>query len=289
MVDIPVYESCPYTYRLKVSRYDRAASMLLALLILLGAVVLTLLIIWLTNQIFLSQAAVPVEMVELGTGDSPLAGGMQLEGPPREQVGLDTDLSEPSLEETLAVVADAVGRRAVLLDDPALGEQTTSGRGGGSQGDGRLRGSGRGGSGTARHWELRFAKGNTLETYARQLDFFGIELGVLMPENRVLYAYNLSKAKPDQRTGPADEEKRYYLTWRSGQLQQADRELLDRAGVDSQGRIILKFLPPQIEARLASLEKAYAGSEAHEVRKTRFGIRAEGNGYAFFVLDQSYR
>ena len=59
-------------YRLEVSRYERVASMLLALLILLGILVLVMLITWLTSRIFASTSAVPVTMEEIGDGRSPL-------------------------------------------------------------------------------------------------------------------------------------------------------------------------------------------------------------------------
>jgi len=264
--------------------------MLLALLILLGTAVLLLLAIWLTNQIFLGQIAVPVEFMELGEGDSQLGGGMELEGPTDEEIGEETDFEEPAVQDTLAAIADAVGAQAAMLADPALTDQMKSGKGGGSRGDGRTAGSGSGsGSGVHRHWEVRFIEGNTLNTYARQLDFFGIELGVLMPENKVIYVAGVSAPQATVRSGPADQEKRYYLTWRGGDLQQADRELLARAGVESKGRIILKFLPPPLEARLAAMEKARADSMNEKARRTRFGVRAEGAGYAFYIMDQSYR
>lgn len=169
-------------YRLKVSRYDQVSSMLISLLILVGVVVFLMLVVWLTNQIFLSQAAVPVEMVELGEGEGLLAGGMELEGPIEEEIGVESELDEPAVENTLAAIADAVGTRAALLVDPALTDQLKSGRGGGSRGDGRVPGFGSGsGSGIRRRWQVRFIQGNTLETYAQQLDYFKIELGVLMP------------------------------------------------------------------------------------------------------------
>jgi hypothetical protein len=182
------------------------------------------------------------------------------------------------------VIAEAVALKTAQLDDPAWGGRRGPGKGGGSGG-----GTGSG-SGVSRRWEVRFLKGNTLDTYARQLDFFGIELGVLMPGNRVIYAFNLTKRKPDTRTAAADQEKRYYLTWRSGELQEADRELLGRAGIQNTGRIILKFLTPQIEAHLAGLEKAHAGRHAENVRRTRFEVRDDGaGGYCFVVVDQSYK
>jgi len=289
-VDTPNLPAQSDSYQLGVTRYDRVSSMLLALVILLGVIVGVLFIIWLTGQILLSQTAVPVELAELGEGTGPLGGGMELEAPTMEEIGEETDLLEPQVEDRLAAVADAVGAKTASLVDPTLTEHMRSGRGGGGSGDGRMAGTGSGsGEGQARRWEVRFPEGNTLEAYARQLDFFGIELGVLLPGNQVVYASNLAKAKPDLRTGPADQEKRYYLTWRRGGLQAADRELLARAGVDTEKKIILKFLPPKVEAELARLEKVHAGSDADKVRKTVFLVLPSGDGYAFKVTDQSFR
>ncbi len=236
------------------------------------------------------QRAVPVELLALGSGGGPLGGGLELETSLGDEIGRETDLDEPVLEETVAAVADAVGAKAALLDDPALTEaiRSGSGRGRGGEGRGVDRGAGTG-SGVVRRWEVRFLRGNTLQTYARQLDFFGIELGALMPGNKVVYAYHFSQPQPTTRAGAADQEKRYYLTWRSGELQEADRELLARAGISTADRIVLKFLPPELEARLAHMEKARAGAEARNIGGTRLGIRPEGEGYAFYVLDQWYR
>ncbi len=280
-------------YRLKVSRYDQVSSLLVALLILIGVAVFLMLAVWLTNQISLGQAAVPVELIDLGDGEGPLAGGMELEGPVEEEIGVENEMEDPSVPETLAAIADAVGLSAALLENPALTDQMKAGRGGGSRGDGRVPGFGSGsGSGIARRWEVRFIKGNTLETYARQLDFFKIELGVLASGNKVNYAYNVSNSRPDTRTGPADGEKRYYLTWQGGDLVEADRELLTRAGIESQGRIILKFLTPELEGQLYGMEKARAVSaneKPENVRKTWFRVEAQGAGYVFAVADQSYK
>ncbi len=139
----------------------------------------------------------------------------------------------------------------------------------------------------ARHWEVLFSQ-NTLDGYAKQLDFFKIELGVLLPNSKIIYAYNFTKSKPDTRTvaNSAASEKRYYLTWRSGEMQQADRDLLARAGIDAGDSLVAKFLPPEVEERLAELEKSYAGVDAKRIKKTRFGVRADGAGFTFFVLEQ---
>ena len=141
-----------------------------------------------------------------------------------------------------------------------------------------------------RHWEIVFSTDNT-DVYARQLDFFDIELGMLMPDNKIVYAFHLSKPKPDTRVlkNPAANEKRYYLTWRNSESQQADRELLKRGGIDAGNRLVLKFVSQALEAQLSALERNYGGVPAREIAKTRFGVRATGKDFSFYVLEQSLK
>ena len=179
-------------YRLGVSRYERVASMLLALLTLFGIAVTVMLVIWLTNRIFASTTAVPVTMEEIGDDEDPWGPGDDIEPPAPEE----TDLVEEEMEEILDAVADAVATRAAMLENRVSGDGT--GRGGGGTGHGR--------KGKPRRWEVMFDRGLTLEAYAQQLDFFGIELGVLRPNNQVEYASNLARSLPNRRPGVADQE-----------------------------------------------------------------------------------
>jgi len=272
------------SYGLRVTAFDRAVSMLLALLILLGLCVIGLFIIWVTGRNSSAQTAVPIVLQPIGEGGLPLGSDLDIN---TENPGQLEDLEEPLLRDALASVADVVATRLADLDNPVLSDPDSV-EAGGTKGE-LARGSGTGGNGVRRRWEIFFDKGNTLETYARQLDYFGIELGILLPGNQVQYVSGFSQPRPQVRVGPADAEKRFYLTWQRGELQQADRELLARAGIDAGNRLILKFLPPEVEARLAALERAYAGGRADQVSSTRFGIRREGNGFAFYVISQQYR
>jgi hypothetical protein len=261
-------------YRLRVSRYDNVSGMLLALLIVLGTLVACMLLVWLSNQIFASTEPVPITLEPIGDGDPPWGDGDDIEPPPAEE----TELLEEEIEEFLDAVADAVATRVAMLESPRPGG---TGRGGGGTGTGR--------GGRPRRWEVQFAEGHNLDTYARQLDFFKIELGVLMTDNRVIYARNLAKGRPDRRTGPADTEQRYYLTWQRGGLVKADRELLDKAGIQHRRRLILKFLTKEMELELLRLEKQKAGNKSDRVRTTRYGILPAGSGFKFYVLKQTYR
>ncbi len=116
-------------------------------------------------------------------------------------------------------------------------------------------------------------------------------MGILQPDNKIIYAYNLAKPKPDSRvvSNPALNEKRYYLTWRTGEMQQADRDLLAKAGVEVGDRLILKFLPKEVELELMGLEKAFNNLTPKEIKKTRFGVMPDGGGFKFYVLEQAVK
>lgn len=256
---------------LKTSKYDEASSLLISLLILLGITVAVLLLFWLTFRIFSSAVAIPVEFSSFA--DDSLDDGIQLDQPLADQLGVE-DAEEPSQENTLEAISEAV----TMMENVRMASDTMGK--GGSTG----RGSGKGG----RQWELSFDQGNTLDTYARQLDFFGIEMAVPEKGEQLIYVINFS-GTPSTRCGKTTDEKRSYLTWTKGGLMAADVELLSRAGVDGSGKLILKFLPPATEQALLKIEANYAGSRAARIRATTFGIKSSGSGYEFFVIKQTYK
>ena len=268
------YHADDSLYRLGVSRYDQVSSMLISLLIILGLLVSIMFMIWLTTQIFTTQVAVPLDMVEIGDQeDDPIGPGDDIEPPPP----METDLIEEPLDEIIDAVEDAMATKAAMLERGVSGEGT--GKGGG--------GTGRGRKGKPRRWELRFKEGNTLDAYARQLDYFKIELGVLIPGNKVLYISNLSQSRPKTRKGPRNKEKRYRFTWTQGSLEEADRLLLGRANIDVGRGLIYKFLQPELTQKLLRLEKESAGDK--KVKTTIFGIKPDGSGHQFYVIRQTYR
>ena len=202
---------------------------------------------------------------------------------------LDFGLAQASRREAAALadqldeIADAADQHVRRLDDAELLAAIES-----VSGTGNSVGRPSSVAAAGRDWEIHMLEGHTLSSYARQLDFLGIELGVLGDDGLVTYAAGLVEAEPRTRRGPADQERRYYFSWQEGALREADEELLGRAGVDARGKIVLKFVSPAVEAVLAALERQHAAGRAAPVRRTRFGIRAAGSGYEFFVYDQEY-
>ncbi len=280
---------------MKVSLYDRVAGILVSLLIFFGIAVTFLFVVWITNQVFARQEAVPVVLQDVGGGsmDGIAGESIEIESPNQDEIAEETDLEdEPELQETLAMVMDTIATRQADLADPALTDEIASSRSGASSGDGRAPGLGYGegtpGIPRAQRWEIRFAEGATLSEYAAQLDQFGIELAVIGATSTVSYASNLSANKPTQRTGPGEQEQRLYMSWQSGSSKAADKALLRRAGIQTEGRLLVQFYPPETENRLVALEQAFANREQSEIRKTIFGIRKAGGAFEFYVIDQKY-
>ncbi len=131
----------------------------------------------------------------------------------------------------------------------------------------------------ARHerWELRFASGTSVETYARQLDFFKIELGIIGGQEQVAYLTNLSNPKPTSRTGNAADDRRLYLIWQRGAISEVDEQIAARAGVKTDGKVIAHFLPKEVEDEMARLEESYARQlKMTKIGKSVFSITSSG-------------
>lgn len=270
------------------SQYETVASLVITLLILIGLAVLLLFAIWLTAALLRNRnvEAVPVMLFDSGTG---VVDNAEFD-PEVSFPGMELESEEPTLQEALQIISDAIARNSTFFADPAQPEDDIL-LAGGTQGDGRTSGEGDGTPGK-RHWEFVFPEGNTVAEYARQLDFFGIELGVLQPGGKVACVSQLSSRSPKVNIQPSEFEKRYYMTWLKGDLQNAEKEILDKARVDHQEKLILKFLPAELEAKLAGMEYAHAGEKRDRIRATYFGVRrltGRGGGYEFHVLDQIYR
>lgn len=266
---------------MKINLYDKTASMLIALLILGGGGVAVLLGLWLSGQVFGRPTAVPVSLVPVGDGagtseDDPF-------DPNVLEPGMEFETDEPSILESLESVIDVISDRADLYSDVAPGDDLLTP--GARRGDGRTKGSGTGLAGQARRWEVRFEQGTT-DQYAAMLDFFGIELGVLMPGGKVRCVSRLSSDRPVVREIDSSDEKRYYLTRLKGDTENADRELLAKANVPSEGRLILKLLPPELERELAEMERRRAGDRV--VKGSFYRVVPDGTKYRFDLYYQVY-
>ena len=309
---------------MKVTPYDRVSSLMMSLLILVGTVVFVLFVIWLSSRVILvpTSVPVPVEVVELlefsgrgdheaGTGRDAFVGAGDIDEPSEAASDANPDNSAQAMSDQMSALDAIASETAVAVDAApsdsifAAGVKSTSTTGdsygvgaGKHKGVGDSRRPGPLGEGRDdivppwERWEVRFST-TGLTLYAKQLDFFKIELGAMGGgSSDVDYAVNLQKPKPDHRTGKPDAEQRLYMTWRDERSPIAvfDKQLLERAGINTRRRVLLQFFAKDIERQLLVLEgQAVKGHDPRTVLKTVFGVREAGTGYEFHVIEVRYR
>ncbi len=282
-----------------LSAYDRVASWTIALNVSVGCAVLLAFLFWLSRVItFSSTLPAEVELLEehiAGRGDHAAGYGRDAEPPGMEEMAdAMADVIEPQLENLLEAMPEAASAEAIALD--TIEEPVFTTRVGRGMGDSRPPGPlGEGDEIIPRgeRWEIRYSS-NSVAAYAQQLDFFQIELGALGGgQKQVDYAQNLRKSPPDRRQGPGDAEKRLYMLWTEGNLRRFDQQLLRAAGVNTTGRIIVQFYPKSVENVLAQMEMAHAKANGKtsvkQIQQTVFGVRRQGAGFEYFVMNQRYR
>jgi hypothetical protein len=261
-----------------------------------------LFIIYATRKFIVAEFATPVKPFASGgggVGGSGSTTSVELDPPGVEET---TAFDEPEMQDTLTAVATAVSNRTALLADEQLdieldpnqrrGDNRSPGAGGGRGGGiGGGIGSGFGpGRGTTEpRREIRYEPATLLE-YAQWLDYFKIELGILQQEeNKVYYAKNLAKEKPDVYVGDPTKEQRLFMNPTDSQFAALDRQLVAKAGIGDKGRIILQFYPPEAQQILYTLEQQKAGARKPDIRGTVFRVTRTGNKFEFSVIEQTYR
>lgn len=137
-------------------------------------------------------------------------------------------------------------------------------------------------------WEIQFADDLDVGEYARQIDYFKIEIAATAKSGRTEYVREVTRPKPPKHVGQLDDDNRLRIKWRKGTLHAADRKLLARSGINSQDKELWHFFTPDVRATLERLEREYAGRPPNEIRSTRFLVRAKERaaGYEFVVIEQ---
>jgi hypothetical protein len=241
---------------------------------------------------------VPLEIVDV-------VGGGDLDGAPDEtllvespeepspEAAVENESEQVEVQEQLELVTQVSSQSALqAMQEFEVGAET-SGQPGSAVGTGRRplgEGPGSGG-GVARElrWFVSFASESSLSAYTKQLDYFGIELGALLRDGRLVYLSNLSTNPTARTVNSGKSEQRLYFKWQGGERRQADLQLFQRVGVDASRGVILHFYPEKTENLLATLEFNYAKRPAKDIRRTYFVVKPqEGGGYSFQVTRQTY-
>ena len=279
--------------KLRTSRFDIVTSFFMALILFIGTFVLMLFIIWLTTRwSFPPRPIEPIIENPAGRGENPEGFERDFEPPGAEEV---EELMEPTLQDTLEAVTDAVSSVAgSLVTADTQATATTAGSGAGDSRPPGPLGEGEDIIPRFERWQLNFTA-RDIGQYARQLDFFGIELGAIGgPIQGVDVAKNLAGGTSTYRIVDTESEKRLYFMWTTpSPLMEFDRQLLQQAGITLPQRQMLKFITKDLENQLAQIELDYAKSQGHpsvtEIAMTVFECKPEEGGYQFEVVSQRYR
>lgn len=301
-----------------LSQHDKVSSGLLAVCLLLGTLTILLVTAWIANMLPTPKMPPPVTLLEEESGGDP--NGF-IDGTPGETLALgspDADPNDPVMAEAEALpdtaevstesldavadVSDAVDLAVSDSSDaPVANQQFAQAslvpRQPGSP-FGKVGGTGRpplgAGGGKGRgfpremRWFVKFTERGTLDEYASQLEFFGVELGALMPDGKLLLVSKLTAPKPTVRTVTnGQEEKRLYFTWKGGTRKGVDLEILKKAGIDGTNALVMHFYPPATENQLAVLEQQYKNRKSHQIKRTYFSVRSAKAGFEFTITSQT--
>lgn len=282
---------------MRVTQYDQVSSSLIALVLALIIAVLWLSIVWFTNRLPQTENDVALEMVDLAGGAEDGSPDEELlvespEDPVDDPSQIDTPTDENQVEEMLDSVVELSDKATQQVQQQMQTDLTNSGKVGSAAGTGkRALGFGPGKKGIPREqrWFIKFSDRGSLIDYARQLDYFKIELGALLRNGKMIYLSNVSSEKPVSRTATSGaDEKRLYMTWQGGQRRTSDLSLFKKAGYDVTGAILFHFYPKETENKLLLREKQYRNKKFDEIRRTYFTVRSSRGGYDFEVTRQTY-
>ncbi|TWU27252.1 hypothetical protein [Bythopirellula polymerisocia] len=275
-------------YQLSVNTYDRTATMIIALLILVGFAVLGLMIVFFADKFKSSVQPIPVVPVEATSANANQGLAAEPDPPGSEEA---EELEDPQLEDMLETLTDAVTAKEVLLSDQDLEAEDIAGKGKGL-GDARMAGTGNDGVIERvprwERWKFRFEPKSPSE-FAEWLDYNKIEIGVLGRDNLVHYAFDLSKSNKQTRVGEPTKDSRGYTSAADGPMPALTERLAREAGVAKEGNIVLLFYPFEVESILWTLENKYSdGRDVNTIRETVFTVVHDGSQFVFEVVDQRY-
>ena len=278
---------------LRTTSYDRSSAALLATLIglLLTTAVITTL--YIATRPAAPPKLVPIEIPDEATGgseDGEPDSTLQVESelaPQPDAAPVEQDSDQIELQETLEVITELADVAAEMVPEQTGQSAVNTGIAGTAVGTGAAAlgagGSGNGGVPRSQRWLVNFSDGASLDEYARQLDFFGIELGVIKSDGTLVFASNLAGTPKSRVVTDGSQEKRLYMSWQGGPRKLADQKLFAKAGVNAEGRPILHFYPKNTENMLALLEKEASNRDVLQVRRTYFDAIETGRGYEFRV------
>lgn len=274
----------------RVSRYDTLNAVLVALIMIVGFLVSVLFLIWLTTAYDFSSSKTAINIDEFDEqGDE-------------KPEGVADDILEPGVEEfpevetpQLAVALEAVSE-AISTVRSSLEERSGDAA---KMGKGSGLGSRDGGPGTGggavpeyKRWIIQY-EADSLSTYAKQLSYFNIDIGVVHKTNQKIWRVShLEKNPALTLTSRSAESKSLRFMHKKQRMIRWDRTLASRAGAPLDNTITCHFYPESTRKIIRIAEaKALEGTgrSVVDLRNTILKLESTESGYVFTVIELLYR
>lgn len=261
----------------RVSAYDHFNAGLIAAIVVCGFVVVSLLVVWLFGAQQESRE-VPLDF------DDPVV----IEDP----AGLEEDLDEvvggsnsAELVSLLESVEESVSNQKADKGSPRIGGSLPG------RPDVRLPDPIPSDSHSSR-WKISFEV-DGLKQYKRQLDFFGIEIGVIDSQKDDIWRIGkLSLGSVVTRSSRDKEQLSTWFTHSKPALRRWDQQIAKVSGVATLDRLFVQFYPADLVARIVTLEAEALqkqGRELSEVDTTNIRISQSGDEFSVSISDFAFR
>ena len=229
-----------YHLETKVSSYDLLNSMLIASIIVVGFLVTVLFLIWLTTAFDFSRRREPrvLEVSEQGNEKPEGVADDELDPGVEEFPELET----PQLATAIESVTEAVSSVKASLENRS-GDAAQMGRGSGFGSREGGPGTGGGGIPEYKRWIINYESEN-IETYAQQLTFFDIDVGVIHKTTPEIWrVHDVGKSPSVIKTNRQTENETVRFMHKKPRMRRWDQTLAKRQGINLENTIVAQFYP----------------------------------------------
>lgn len=270
------------------SIYDRVNAFLIAGLVMLSFLFAVLFMIWLTSFVDFSKRtdAPQVALGEKDGEDKPKGEADDPEDPGVEEF---PEVDTPQLANALEAVANSISSvQGALEKRSGTAKQMGKGSGFGSRDGG---GDGGGGIPDYKRWIINFSAPDP-ETYAQQLSFFSIDIGVIAEAKQsIKRLVDPGGAKSVVNSNRKTEAKALYFVHKKQRFLAWDKLLAGRSGIETDSALTVQFYPESTRQQIRVIEaEQYRkdGKELGDVKNTYLKVVPDGNNYKFEVTEIIY-
>ena len=272
-----------------VSSYDRLSAILVACITIIGFMTTILFLIWLTTDV---DYTAPTHLDDIVVGDT---GDEKPEGFEDDafEPGVEEfpEVETPQLAQSIEAVTDAVSS-VRANSEKVSGDAAQMGKG---KGFGAREGGPGGGGGEglpeSERWKINY-EAPDIDTYKKQLSFFGIDIGVVRRDNDDVFRISDPANKMEVIKSSRANEKSLYFAHIKRRMMRWDEAIAASAGVDSNEANLIQFYPEAARVRIRTQEAQFLAKDQRklaDIRKTIIKLATLNEGFDFVVEDVVYR